>query len=248
MRKAQIRPAPQEEASSTQEGHRLEEFKRTHRKLPLDLLPDDYFHGTFASAIANGNLNSTWRRAFDVAAAACGLAISLPFVIPLSLLILVDDGRPVFFLQQRLGRNEIPFRLIKLRSMVRNAGTLGDSWTDRNDPRITRLGRVLRRFRLDELPQFVNVLAGDMSIIGPRPEQAQLASRFKELVPHYGWRFRVKPGVTGWAQVNYPYGVDEADAREKLQYDLFYLEERSVALDLRILLKTVYTMLFCPGR
>jgi len=198
---------------------------------------------------AERGLAAWLQKAFDLCAATAGLVLLLPLHATLFVMVLLFDGRPVFFLQTRLGKDEKPFRLIKFRTMVRDAEKeTGRTWTGENDPRVTRLGRVLRRFRLDELPQFINVLAGDMSVIGPRPERPEFVRDLKEKIPYYSYRFAVKPGITGWAQVSYRYGASEEDALEKLQYELYYMKKRSLVLDLLILLKTVHTVLFKPGR
>lgn len=219
-------------------------------KVPVHLARrGSYLKPELTTLAAVRSADSRYRRGLDLATALCGLVIAAPLLACLSLLVLVFDGRPVLFVQTRLGKDERPFRLIKLRTMVRDAERdTGQVWAGENDPRVTRLGRILRRFRLDELPQLVNVLGGTMSIVGPRPERPEFVTDLKEKIPFYSYRFLDKPGMTGWAQVNFRYGASETDALEKLQYELYYLLKRSPWLDLKILFKTIPTVLFKPGR
>ncbi|HND31604.1 MAG TPA: sugar transferase, partial [Myxococcota bacterium] len=165
------------------------------------------------------------------------------------ILVKLESPGPAFYIQERLGKNEQPFGIIKLRTMRQDAeaGT-GAVWSQgQGDPRVTRVGRFLRRSRIDELPQFYNVLRGDMSVIGPRPEREHFVRLLKEKIPFYGLRFSVKPGVTGWAQVRYRYGASEEDAVEKLSYELYAVQEMSPALYILILLKTIQTVMVRPG-
>jgi lipopolysaccharide/colanic/teichoic acid biosynthesis glycosyltransferase len=155
---------------------------------------------------------------------------------------------PVLFRQARVGKDGKVFMLYKFRSMSVDAEQLtGPVWASEGDPRITRVGRLLRKIRLDETPQMFNVLRGDMSFIGPRPERPIFVNQLKEQIPFYILRFAVKPGITGWAQVKYPYGSTVEDAQEKLQYDLYYIKNMSIFLDLLILLKSVQVVLFARG-
>ena len=167
----------------------------------------------------------------------------------IALLIWIREGRPIFFQQERIGRDEKPLIVSKFRTM--RLGTTKeneDIYTREGDPRITPLGRWLRKLRLDELPQLWNVFKGDMSLIGPRAEWSKCAERYERTIPFYHFRHLVKPGITGWAQVNYPYGESDRDAVEKLKYDLYYIRHYSLKLDAMIVLKTVHTMLFGKGR
>jgi lipopolysaccharide/colanic/teichoic acid biosynthesis glycosyltransferase len=155
---------------------------------------------------------------------------------------------PVLFRQARVGKDGKVFMLYKFRSMSVNAEQLtGPVWASEDDPRITRVGRLLRKIRLDETPQMFNVLRGDMSFIGPRPERPVFVNQLKEEIPYYVLRFAVKPGITGWAQVKYPYGSTVEDALEKLQYDLYYIKNTSIFLDLLILLRSIQVVLFGRG-
>src|SRR5213075_2641111 len=166
-----------------------------------------------------------------------------------ALIVRVGSGRPVLFSQSRVGRENSIFTIHKFRTMVsRDGPNLDDIYTREGDPRITRVGRWLRKLRLDEVPQLWNVLRGDMSLIGPRAEWDQLVARYEKEIPCYHFRHLVKPGITGWAQVNYPYGANIDDTMRKLEYDLYYIRHFSFRLDATIVLKTIHIMLFGKGR
>jgi exopolysaccharide biosynthesis polyprenyl glycosylphosphotransferase len=182
-----------------------------------------------------------WRikRLGDLAVAGLLLALTAPLVGLAALLIRLEDGGPVFYAQWRTGMYGEPIRIRKLRSMRTDAEVRGARWAQLGDPRITRIGRVLRQLRIDELPQLLSVLRGEMSLIGPRPERPELEQSLETGIPHYRVRHWVRPGLSGWAQVCYPYGASLADSRNKLSYDLYYLRNASLALDVLILLKTI---------
>ncbi len=189
------------------------------------------------------------KRLCDLFLAGLLLVISCPLMVVLAGLIWVTNGRPVLFCQERIGRGGREFTLFKLRTMtVREVTEDDDIYTRKNDPRITRVGGWLRKLRLDELPQLWNVFSGEMSLIGPRAEWTKCAERYENQIPFYHFRHLVKPGITGWAQVNYPYGESDQDALEKLKYDLYYIRRYSLKLDAMIALKTVHVMLFGRGR
>lgn len=196
-------------------------------------------------------LNSSirfYKRTFDIIGSLIGLALTLPFLPLMALLIKMDSRGPVFFKQVRVGALDKNFNLYKLRTMRQDAElTTGAVWAQKNDSRVTRLGKFLRNTRIDELPQFYNVLRGDMSFVGPRPERPQFVGKLKASIPYYSERHFVKPGITGWAQVRYPYGASEKDALEKLRYDLYYIKNMSVFLEMTIALETVKVMLFGRG-
>jgi lipopolysaccharide/colanic/teichoic acid biosynthesis glycosyltransferase len=158
--------------------------------------------------------------------------------------IRIESTGPVVYSQERVGLRGRKFRIFKLRSMRADAEAHGPVWACENDPRVTRVGRVIRRLHLDETPQFFNILRGEMSLIGPRPERPEFVERLEERIPYYSERHLVKPGLTGWAQVSYPYGASFEDAREKLQYDLYYIKNQSPLLDAIILLETARVVLF----
>jgi exopolysaccharide biosynthesis polyprenyl glycosylphosphotransferase len=172
-----------------------------------------------------------------------GLVCVLPFFPIVGLAIKIDSRGPIFYRQIRVGKNSRPFRLIKFRTMVKDADQNGDAWTHKNDSRITRVGRWLRKFRLDELPQLINVLRGDMGLIGPRPDAIDLVAQFRKEIPFYDYRHLVRPGISGWAQVNYENTCTVEGALEKIQFDLYWIKNRSFWLDLKIIFKSIKVML-----
>ncbi len=188
------------------------------------------------------------KRLFDFIFAICLMPVALPLILLAAAAIRLESKGPALFIQERLGRNEVPFRLFKLRTMVINAEKLtGPKWSEEDDPRITKVGRILRKLRIDELPQIFNVLKGDMSVIGPRPIRRHFADLLDQELPYYRLRFLVKPGLTGWAQVNYDYAGSMEGQSQKLQYELYYLIHQSFLLDLYILLKTIRVMVWGKG-
>ena len=184
------------------------------------------------------------RRALDVAFSLAALLLIMPALLVVALLVKLDSAGPVLYRQTRLGWRGQPFTILKFRSMHVDAEAAGPRWAAERDPRITRVGRILRLTRLDEVPQLLNVLGGSMSLVGPRPERPCFAAQLAQAIPDFAARLAVKPGITGWAQVNYPYGASIEDARAKLCYDLFYIRHGSWRLDARIMLATVRVM-FC---
>jgi sugar transferase (PEP-CTERM system associated) len=202
----------------------------------------------FSDGSVKTRLTETIRRALDVGLSLLGLLLSAPEMALAALCIKLDSPGPVLFRQERVGKDGKVFMLYKFRSMSVDAERLtGPVWASEDDPRVTRVGRLLRKIRLDETPQMFNVLRGDMSFIGPRPERPVFVNRLKEEIPYYVFRFAVKPGITGWAQVKYPYGSTVEDALEKLQYDLYYIKNTSICLDLLILLRSIQVVLFGRG-
>lgn len=190
----------------------------------------------------------TGKRFVDILCSLIGIALTLPFFPLIALAIKLDSPGPVFYRQERVGERERAFVLYKFRTMRADAesGT-GPVWAQKNDSRVTRLGNFFRKCRIDELPQFINVLRGDMSMVGPRPERPEFVEQLKERIPYYSERHFVKPGVTGWAQVRYPYGASVEDAVEKLRYDLYYIKNISLSFDLMIILETIQVVLFRRG-
>jgi sugar transferase (PEP-CTERM system associated) len=202
----------------------------------------------FSDGAVKTRLTETIRRALDVGLSLMGLFLSAPIMLLAALAIKLDSPGPIFFRQERVGKDGNVFVLYKFRSMSVDAERLtGPVWASEDDPRVTRVGRVLRKIRLDETPQMFNVLIGDMSFIGPRPERPVFVNQLKEQLPLYVLRFAVKPGITGWAQVRYSYGSTVEDALEKLQYELYYIKNMSIFLDLLILLKSVQVVLLGRG-
>ena len=180
-------------------------------------------------------------------AALIGAILSLPLVIVTAILIKLDSRGPVFYKQERVGKNGRPFTLIKFRSMRTDAEADGPVWASKGDDRTTRVGRVMRKIRVDEIPQFWNILRGEMSFVGPRPERPHFVAQLAQEIPFYEQRHLIAPGLTGWAQIKYPYGASIEDARQKLQYDLFYIKNYSLVFDAIILFETIKIILFGRG-
>jgi exopolysaccharide biosynthesis polyprenyl glycosylphosphotransferase len=201
-----------------------------------------------ADGFAAGPLSTTVKRAGDILISCGLLLLTMPLMLITALLIKCDSPGPVLYRQQRTGRFGRPFTLFKFRSMTVDAETGGDPrWAQQHDPRVTRVGSFIRPMRIDELPQLFNVLRGEMSVVGPRPERPHFVEQLVRVVPFYHERSYVAPGITGWAQVNFPYGASVEDAREKLAYDLYYVKNRNLLLDLLILFATVRVILFREG-
>ena len=196
---------------------------------------------------APGLIEAALHRLFDVVLSLVMLVFTLPLMLVTALAIKLDGGGPVLYRQERVGLHGGCFTLLKFRSMRPDAETRGPVWAAQRDARVTRVGAFIRLARIDELPQLVNILRGEMSFIGPRPERPHFVEQLQRVLPSYAERSRVKPGLTGWAQVNYPYGASIEDARAKLSYDLYYVRHRSLVLDLLILLATVRVVLFQRG-
>lgn len=184
------------------------------------------------------------RRVADILIASIGLILSAPLMLLTALVIKLESAGPIFYSQERVGQHDQPFYIIKFRSMRTDAEQNGAVWASKDDPRVTRVGRLIRKLRIDELPQFINVLRGEMSMIGPRPERRQFVQQLSEVLPYYSQRHLVKPGITGWAQICYPYGASVADARMKHQYDLYYIKNQSPLLDAVILFETLRVVFF----
>jgi exopolysaccharide biosynthesis polyprenyl glycosylphosphotransferase len=227
----------------------LESFYETQwRYLPLGIV-DPFWPLQTGFQLARTSPYHYLKRLFDVLVSAIALITCTPLFALISLFILMQDGIPIFFRQERVGRDGRRFILFKFRTMRQDSDRLAeDIYTREGDHRVTSVGRWLRKLRLDELPQLWNALKGDISLIGPRPEWSKCAERYEQTIPFYHFRHLVKPGITGWAQVNYPYGENDEDAVEKLKYDLYYIRHYSLKLDAMIVLKTLYTMLFGKGR
>ena len=187
-------------------------------------------------------------RVIDVIVSLLGIAVFI-IISPLIILgnIFANRG-PLFYTQERVGIQGKTFKIYKLRSMIKNAETEGAVWAQKNDTRITSFGKFLRNTRLDESPQFFNILKGDMSLIGPRPERPEFVKDLEEKIPFYAIRHVIRPGLTGWAQVNYPYANTIEEQETKLRYDLYYIKQRNTFLDFKILIKTITTVLFYRGQ
>lgn len=221
-------------------------YEKLTGKLLIENIQPSWF--IYSSGFRVTPLRRAWKRALDIIFASIGLVLVLPALPIIALLVKLTSPGPVFFKQKRVGEKGREFTLFKFRTMCDNAEKdTGPVWSSENDPRITRLGCWLRKTRIDEIPQLFNVLKGEMSFIGPRPERKEFVERLSEKIPYYGKRHFVKPGVTGWAQVRYPYGASDEDALEKLRYDLYYIKNYSITLDLIIILETVKVVLFGRG-
>lgn len=202
----------------------------------------------YGDGFRQGLLRTLVKRCFDLVVGLLLLLVSFPFMIVTAILIVLEDGAPVFYAQERVGLGGRTFRVIKFRSMRRDAEKDGKPrWASSNDDRVTRVGRVIRKLRIDELPQLFNVLSGDMSLVGPRPERPYFVDQLTQQIPFYAVRHCVKPGVTGWAQVRYQYGASVDDAAEKLQYDLYYVKNHTLVLDTLVLFETVRVVLTGEG-
>lgn len=234
-----------------EKGFSIKEYSQvyedlTHR-VPVHHVDKDFYRYFPFSRSNQNKLYLFFHRLMDVLISVSGMIFGI-LALPLILIgNLIGNRGPLFYYQERVGKNGKTFYIIKLRSMIINAEENGAIWATKGDVRVTRFGKFLRKTRLDEVPQFLNVLKGDMSVIGPRPERPVFVKELSQDIPFFEIRHIVKPGLTGWAQVNSNYASSKEDALEKLQYDLYYIKKRSVFLDLNILLKTFSTILFYRG-
>ncbi|NLX70798.1 MAG: sugar transferase [Clostridiales bacterium] len=199
---------------------------------------------TDRTVVNNGFYYEFIKRIIDVILAFIGLIVASPIMAIISIAIKLESRGPVFYCQERVGKNGRVYTMYKLRSMYENAEENGAQWAEEDDPRVTKVGKFIRRTRLDELPQLFNVLKGDMSLVGPRPERPIFTYQFNEQIPGFINRLQVKSGLTGWAQVNGGYKLTPA---EKLEYDLYYIENRTIWLDIKIMLKTIMVVLTGKG-
>lgn len=222
-------------------------YERLAARVPVDLIEDDWLllEDGFSLNV-NGSLRRL-KRTFDVCFSLGLLALTSPIVLVAMLCVRLESKGPAIFKQKRVGYRGDEFTLYKIRSMRLDAEKDGAVWASKGDPRVTRIGGYLRKFRIDELPQLVNVIKGDMSIVGPRPERMDFVRELAAKIPYYDVRHSVKPGITGWAQVCYPYGASIEDARLKLEYDLYYVKNLSPLLEGKTLLKTIGVILFPKG-
>jgi sugar transferase (PEP-CTERM system associated) len=225
------------------DGHGL--FESTSGRLLIDSLRPSAL--IFSRGFRRGRIALVCKRLLDVVVSAVGLVVLIPLFALIAALIRVDSPGPVLFRQLRVGLGGRLFLIWKFRSMRQDAEKSGPQWAQANDSRISRVGWWLRKTRLDEFPQLVNVLRGEMSLVGPRPERPVFVRNLRLTIPYYDIRHTVRPGITGWAQVRFRYGSSAEDAHTKLQYDLFYVKRFSLALDVRILLETVQVVMFGKG-
>jgi sugar transferase (PEP-CTERM system associated) len=222
-------------------------LERETGKVRLDAVNPSWI--IFGEGFRASPLQAVLERGFDIVASLTLLTFTLPVMLLTALAIRIEDGwqAPVLYRQTRVGRHSERFDVLKFRSMTVNAEQGPAVWAVRDDPRVTRVGRIIRKTRIDELPQLLNVLRGDMSFVGPRPERPEFVEQLELKIPYYRERHTVKPGITGWAQLCYPYGSSEQDAVEKLQYDLYYVKNRSLIFDFAILVQTVEVVLWGKG-
>jgi sugar transferase (PEP-CTERM system associated) len=221
-------------------------YERIRGEVPIESLKASWL--IYGEGFAQDPTRTFIKRSFDIAASLLLIALSLPLMILAAFAIFIESGGPVLFTQERVGRGGRTFRCVKFRSMYTDAEKDGVArWATTNDSRVTRVGRVLRKMRIDELPQLFNVLSGEMSLVGPRPERPVFVAQLKDQIRFYDVRHSIKPGITGWAQVRYSYGSSIEDAQRKLQYDLYYVKNHSLALDIQVLVETIRVVLFGEG-
>ncbi len=221
-------------------------YETTMEKIPVSAINESWFLINLVEI--NKQIYEFAKRIFDIMAAVI-LGIPTLALIPLmTILIKSESPGPVFYRHARVGKNGKIFEIAKFRSMVKDAEKNGARWADEKDERITNVGKILRKTRIDELPQLWNVLKGEMSFIGPRPERPEFIDELQKQIPHYAMRHLIKPGLTGWAQIKFPYGASVEDAMEKLQYDLYYIKNRSLVLDLAITARTIASVIGREGR
>jgi len=223
-------------------------FEAHWLKLPVGSLHNKWFFESEGFVLAHDKSAQVIKRITDIVVSLVLLVFMVPFLPLVAVAIKLDSPGPVFYRQRRSGQGGMPIDIIKFRTMVDDAEKDGARWAQENDPRITRVGKFLRATRIDETPQLYNVLVGEMSLIGPRPERPSFIETLREEIPFYDIRGVVKPGLTGWAQVLAPYGSSVEDSENKLAYDLFYIKNFSILLDVIVLLKTVRVVLFGQGR
>jgi len=223
-------------------------YEQLTNKLPVSHIKEEWFLYSEGFSNLRNKVYKRLKRVLDVFASFFLIILFLPAGIIIAFAIKVSSKGPVFFRQDRIGELGKPFVLIKFRTMVADAEKEGPEWAADKDPRVTAVGKIFRKTRMDELPQLFNVLKGDMSLIGPRPEREFFIEKLTKQIPYYSLRFSAKPGMTGWAQVNYRYGASAEDALEKLRYDLYYIKNMSLFMDLRIFLRTIRIALFGMGR
>lgn len=221
-------------------------FERETGHVQLDCLNPSWI--VFSDGFEHGSYKYVVKRIFDIAASLVLLAVTLPIMLLTCALIFLESGLPILYQQERVGEFGRTFNILKFRSMRQDAEQGGaPQWAKQDDDRVTRVGRVIRKLRIDELPQIFNVLKGDMSFVGPRPERPYFVQNLAKEIPFYSNRHAVKPGITGWAQIRYPYGASVEDAVKKLQYDLYYAKNHGLFLDIIILFQSVQVVLFGKG-
>ena len=222
-------------------------YESTWKKLPVYHLRDRWFVYSHGFTAVHYDFYQRIKRLLDVSLSTIGLIFSSPLMIFTAILIKIESKGSLFYKQERVGLNGESFFMIKFRSMVQDAEKGVAVWAQKDDQRVTRVGRIIRALRVDELPQLFNILNGDMSFVGPRPERPAFVKELEKDIPYYNYRHLVKPGLTGWAQVNYPYGDSVEDAVRKLEFDLYYVKNASPFLDIQVIFKTIRVVLYREG-
>ena len=226
----------------------LEFYETYENKLPISHLSPKWFLENIGFEIYHNNFNLKAKRLLDLFFAMLIGIFAAPVIILAAIIVKLESKGPIFFIQERIGEGNRKFNIVKFRSMTTDAEKDGPQWASKNDNRVTKFGKIMRATRIDELPQLWNVLRGEMSFVGPRPEREFFIQQLEKEIPYYNLRHTVKPGLTGWAQVMYPYGASVEDAYRKLQYDLYYIKHHSIPFDVKVLLKTVTIVIFGKGR
>lgn len=220
-------------------------YERVTGRVLLDMIRPSWL--IFSSRGRRARFNEVARTVMHRMIALIGATLSLPIALVTAILIKLESHGPVLYKQERVGKQGRPFTLMKFRSMRVDAEKDGPVWAKSGDNRMTRVGRIIRKIRVDEIPQFWNILRGDMNFVGPRPERPHFVAQLAQEIPYYEQRHLIAPGLTGWAQINYPYGASIDDARQKLQYDLFYIKNQNLGLDATIMFETIKTIVFGKG-
>ena len=226
----------------------LEFYEMYENKLPVSHLSSKWFLENSGFEIYYNNFNLRAKRLLDLIFAIIIGICTLPLMLLAAIIVKIESKGPIFFVQERIGEGNKKFNIVKFRSMTTDAEKNGPQWASKNDNRVTRWGKIMRATRIDELPQLWNVLRGEMSFVGPRPEREYFIQQLEKEIPYYNLRHTVKPGLTGWAQVMYPYGASVEDAYRKLQYDLYYIKHHDIIFDIKVLLKTITIVIFGKGR
>ena len=226
----------------------LEFYETYENKLPISHLSPKWFLENTGLEVYHNNFNLKAKRLLDLLFALLIGIFAAPVIVLAAIIVKLESKGPIFFIQERIGEGNKKFNIVKFRSMTTDAEKDGPQWASKNDNRVTKFGKIMRATRIDELPQLWNVLRGEMSFVGPRPEREFFIQQLEKEIPYYNLRHTVKPGLTGWAQVMYPYGASVEDAYRKLQYDLYYIKHHSIPFDVKVLLKTVTIVIFGKGR
>jgi len=221
-------------------------YERVTGRVSLNMIRPSWL--IFSSRGRQARIAGITRNIVHRIVALVGASFSLPIAIVTAILIKLDSRGPILYKQERVGKNGGAFTVMKFRSMRTDAEKAGPVWASEDDDRTTRVGKIIRKLRIDEIPQFWNILRGEMDFVGPRPERPHFVSQLAQEIPYYEQRHLIAPGLTGWAQIKYPYGASIEDARQKLQYDLYYIKNQSLMLDAIILFETIKIILFGRGR